>query len=130
MSRKFDCILANDLACEMEVPWPVITDLLQLDAVIGGTLTKMFLETKTPTRRVYLTRKATTRELYNNCDGCVRQHQPNNTGCSMWLGKPTYATEFGALYDSRTKQPMEGWYQTMVDTRRACCVRRETWEKL
>jgi len=107
--------------------WPTNVMMSNLDAVKGQSLEKMCLESESVGVRVYLVRKPTTRELHGQCDMCPRQHQKNNTECSMWLGVTTYAEEFGMLYDPQTKKIIKGWQLASVDTRRHSRIARETY---
>ena len=113
----------------MEEDWPTNALMTNLDAVKGQSLEKMCLESQTGNVRVYLVRKPTTIELFGQCDMCARQHRKNNTECSMWLNRPTYATDFGVLYDPRTKRQIRGWTMVATDTRRHSRISRETYVK-
>ena len=114
----------------MDEVWPTSSDLERLDAVIGRSLDKMFLVSGTKLQRTYLSRSATTREINGQCDGCIKQHRPTNTECSMWLGVDTYATESGVLYDPVTRKPHPEWTLAVVDSRHGKRIRKETWEKV
>ena len=107
--------------------WPTNLDMTSLDAVKGQTLEKMCLASETNNERVYYVRKPTTLELQGGCDQCARQHLRNNTTCSMWLKRPSYAKDFGVLYDPVTKQEITGWQLISVDTRRHHRVTKETY---
>ena len=113
----------------MDEAWPTNVMLTKLDAVKGQVLDKMCLLSQDQGVRVYLVRKPTMLELAGQCDMCLRQHQKNNTECSMWLHKQSYASEFEVLYDPKTKRMIQGWTLVDVETNGVSRISKETYVK-